>query len=185
VGSRAVIAIHAILIALSLAAVYLISSPAIRLLGLTLAALLAVNAFVASRPLRPPEERRPRGSKPLWVLPAITAILLSTDLALHGYYGLPSLVAAAATLTVTAVARAAGKASNGQVIYAGIVVVVSMLVALYAVYAPSFGNDTYRDAIAALNLLKYEHYRPEYIGTPFLSMGYLYAVLSRIMGLGP
>jgi len=70
--------------------------------------------------------------------------------------------------------------------YTGVLLVVMVIGVLYSVYAPSFGSNTWRDAIMATQIIERSVLRDPTIiheAYPFPLVSLLYAVYSMVMGL--
>jgi hypothetical protein len=120
----------------------------------------------------------------LWLLPIAVFTVSEVEILLLGQTGLGYVVALAAALTVTALAR---EKPMKKVMVATAIVGVS-LVQLYTLYVPSFVNDTWRDIIWAAQALQAGHVTETAIrhsAYPFPMVPLEYALVSLMSGLDP
>ena len=117
-----------------------------------------------------------------YILPYILFFCAFSELRLHEHLGLLSVIALAGAYVVLIFSR-----SNSSVTSIIAVAVLAVLIAsLYGVYTPSFGNDTWRDAIQATQVIARGGLKdltvihPAY---PIPVVPLLYAVHSMVAGL--
>ena len=120
----------------------------------------------------------------LWLLPVAVFTVSVVEIFLLRRTGLGYVVALAAALTVTAFAR---EKPMKKVMVATAIVGVS-LVQLYTLYVPSFGLDTWRDIIWAVQALQAGHVTEttlRHLAYPFPMVPLEYALVSLMSGLDP
>ena len=120
----------------------------------------------------------------LWLLPIAVFTVSEIEILLLGQTGQGYVVALAAALTVTAFAR---EKPMKKVMVATAIVEVS-LIQLYTLYAPSFGNDTWRDIIWAAQALQAGHITETTLRNsayPFPVVPLEYALVSLMSELDP
>ena len=118
----------------------------------------------------------------LWLLPIVVYAVGATELLLHGRTGLGILLVLAVALLVTVFARE----RPFKKAMVAVAVVAVYLTSLYSLYAPSFGNDTWRDIIWASRALQMGHVTEtvlRHLAYPFPMVPLTYAVGSLISGL--
>jgi len=120
----------------------------------------------------------------LWLLPVAVYTVSQVEVLLLRRTGLGYVVALAAALTVTAFAR---EKPMKKVMVATAIVGTS-LIPLYTLYAPSFGNDTWRDILWATQALQTGHVTEtaiRHLAYPFPMVPLEYALVSLMSGLDP
>jgi len=118
----------------------------------------------------------------LWLLPIVVYAVGAAELLLHGRTGLGFLLVLAVALLVTVFARE----RPFKKAMVAVAVVAVYLTSLYSLYAPSFGNDTWRDIMWAAQALQRGHVTETTIrqsAYPFPMVPLTYAVGSLISGL--
>jgi len=123
-------------------------------------------------------------SFPLWVLPVTVYLVGEVEILLSRHTGLSYLVtlALALILIVLVEEKPAKKVATTMSI------IGVSFIPLYSLYVPSFGNDTWRDIIWALQTLKEGHVTKtdiRHIAYPFPMVPLEYTSVSLISGLDP
>ena len=83
-----------------------------------------------------------------YILPYILFFCAISELRLHGHLGLLSDIALAGAYVFLVFSK-----SNPAVVHTTVAVIAVLIAFLYGVYTPSFGNDTWRDAIWATQII--------------------------------
>jgi len=120
----------------------------------------------------------------LWILPIAVYVVAEAEILLFRHTGLGYVVVLALTLIMTTLARERPmkKAAVATAI------VGTSLIPLYTLYAPSFGNDTWRDIMWAAQALQRGHVTETTIrqsAYPFPMIPLEYALTSLLSGLDP
>ena len=120
----------------------------------------------------------------LWILPIAVYVVAEAEILLFRHTGLGYVVVLALTLIMTTLARERPmkKAAVATAI------VGTSLIPLYTLYVPSFGNDTWRDIIWAVQALQVGHVTETAIrhsAYPFQMVPLEYALVLLMSGLDP
>jgi hypothetical protein len=119
-----------------------------------------------------------------WILPVAVYVVAEAEILIFKHTGLGYVVALGLALLITALAE---KKPAKKVAVATAIVGAS-LIPLYTLYAPSFGNDTWRDIMWAAQALQVGHVTETTIrqsAYPFPMVPLEYALTSLLSGLDP
>jgi hypothetical protein len=83
-----------------------------------------------------------------YILPCILFLCAFSELRLHGHLGLFSVITLAGIYVVLVFSK-----SDSAVVSTEVATLAALIASLYGVYTPSFGNDTWRDAIQATQVI--------------------------------
>jgi hypothetical protein len=151
--------------------------------SVTMVVALSIPALVLL--LKPPraEEWMPKISlgKIAYALPVVVFLCASLETWSWGHLGLFSVVALMAAFTALALSDSSSPAPVAMAFS-----LTAIIVALYGVYSPSFGNDTWRDVIQATQIIERGGLRGLTIfheAYPLPVVSILYAVYSMVSGL--
>ncbi len=116
-----------------------------------------------------------------YVLPYLVFLSSVVELRIFGHLGIFSII----TLISVFIAVLFSK-SSFRTALTGVLTLVMIIIVLYGVYTPSFGNDTWRDAIQATQIIErggLKDLTVIHVAYPFPLVSILYAVYSMIIGL--
>jgi len=116
-----------------------------------------------------------------YILPYILFFCAISELRLHGHLGLLSVIALAGAYVFLVFSK-----SNPAVVPATVAVIAVLIAFLYGVYTPSFGNDTWRDAIQATQIIARGGLKDLSVihqAYPIPVVSLLYAICSLVTGL--
>jgi hypothetical protein len=117
----------------------------------------------------------------VYVLPYVAFIFSTVDAHLHGHLDILSVVSLVLVFIMLALSRRDLDAALFGATTLGVIIAV-----LYGIYSPSFGNDTWRDAIKAMQIVERGGLRNLTIVEevyPFPLVSLLYAVYSIVVGI--
>ncbi len=120
----------------------------------------------------------------LWIFPVAVYIVAETELLHLRHTGLGYIIALAFTLLITALADE----KPAKKVAVATAIVGASSIPLYTLYAPSFGNDTWRDIIWAAQALRAGHVTEttvRHLAYPFPMVPLEYALVSLMSGLDP
>ena len=121
---------------------------------------------------------------PIWVLPAIVYLVSEVEILLFRHTHLCYLL----TLTLALILIVLADEKPAKKVAVTMSIISVSLIPLYSLYVPSFGNDTWRDIIWALQTLKVGHVTNtdiRHIAYPFPMVPLEYTLVSLISGLDP
>ena len=116
-----------------------------------------------------------------YILPCILFLCAFSELRLYGHLGLLSVIALVGTYIVSVFSK-----SNPAVASTAVAALAVLVASLYGVYAPSFGNDTWRDATQATQIIArggLEDLTVTHQAYPIPVVPLLYAAYSMVVGL--
>jgi len=116
-----------------------------------------------------------------YILPYILFFCAISELRLHGYLGLLSVIALAGAYIFLVFSK-----SNPTAVPTTVAVPAVLIASLYGVYTPSFGNDTWRDAIWATQIIARGGLKDLTVihqAYPIPVVSLLYAICSLVTGL--
>jgi len=119
-----------------------------------------------------------------WILPVAVYVVAEAEILIFKHTGLGYVVALGLALLITALSE--GKPAKKVAVATAIV--GASLIPLYTLYAPSFGNDTWRDIIWAVQALQAGHVTETTVrhsAYPFPMVPLEYALTSLLSGLDP
>jgi hypothetical protein len=117
----------------------------------------------------------------IYMVPYIALLSFILEVWFHGRLGILSTIVFISILIMLLVLR-----PDLHTALTGVLLLVTVIGVLYSVYTPSFGNDTWRDAIMATQIIERSVLRDLTIvheAYPFPLVSLLYAVYSMVVGL--
>ncbi len=120
----------------------------------------------------------------LWIFPVAVYIVAKAELLHLRHTGLGYVIALAFTLLITALADE----KPAKKVAVATAIVGASSIPLYTLYAPSFGNDTWRDILWAAQALQAGHVTETTVrhsAYPFPMVPLEYALVSLMSGLDP
>jgi len=115
------------------------------------------------------------------ILPCILFLCAFSELRLYGHLGLLSVIVLAGIYVVLMFSK-----SNPAVVSTEVATLAVLIASLYGVYTPSFGNDTWRDAIQATQIIARGGLKDLTVihqAYPIPVVPLLYAAYSMVVGL--
>ena len=112
------------------------------------------------------------------MLPYLVFASLIIELHLYGRLGLVSITAITVIFTILVISR-----ERLDAVLVGVVTLLTIISFLYGIYTPTFGNDTWRDAIQAMQIAERGGLKGltiTHIGYPFPLVSLLYAAYSIV-----
>lgn len=119
--------------------------------------------------------------KVAYILPYILFFCTFSEFILHGHLGLLSVITLMGAYVVLVFSR-----SNPTVVPTAVAILAVLIAFLYGVFTPSFGNDTWRDAIQATQIItrgRLEDLTIIHQAYPIPVVFLLYAIYSIVAGL--
>ena len=116
-----------------------------------------------------------------YVLPYLVFLSSVVELRIFGHLGIFSIIALISVFIAVLFSK-----SSLRTALTGVLTLVMIITVLYGVYTPSFGNDTWRDAIQATQIIErggLKDLTVIHVAYPFPLVSILYAVYSMIIGL--
>jgi len=116
-----------------------------------------------------------------YVLPYLVFLSSVVEMRIFGHLGIFSIIALISMFIAVLFSK-----SSFRTALTGVLTLVMIIIVLYGVYTPSFGNDTWRDAIQATQIIErggLKDLTVIHVAYPFPLVSILYAVYSMIIGL--